>query len=104
MTGRHLLPSELDVRDPNFARQCLSWAHEAHRDMEELIARTTATIEESSALLEHLDRLLSWRLGGATEVRAEWHFGGDGSERDRESQRTGGVSVWRSSDLTKVGS
>jgi hypothetical protein len=54
-------PANLDIRDSDFPEKCLLWTHQLQSDMDELIAGTRATLAESRALLQEVDRLLALR-------------------------------------------
>jgi len=58
----YILPSELDVRDPNFRARCEVWAIQTRFEIEEMFVLTNETIATSKALIEEADRLLAWRL------------------------------------------
>jgi hypothetical protein len=52
----HLLPSELDIRDPNFPAKCMAMTGQMRSEMNELVARTKATIAETRTLMTEIDR------------------------------------------------
>jgi hypothetical protein len=56
--NRHL-PFDLDPRDPNFAREMLSWSLQTRCEISELLANATETLATSRALMAQTDRLLA---------------------------------------------
>ena len=56
------LPFELDARDPNFARECLSWSFQTQCEIQELIAGTKLLISNSRALMVEADHIFA-RVG-----------------------------------------
>ena len=57
----HILPSELDIRDPGLCAQRGAWTGQMQCEMTELVARAKATIATSRELLKELDRVLASR-------------------------------------------
>ena len=53
------LPFELDARDPSFPRECILWARQTQREMEETIEATKETIDKSKELITEVDRILA---------------------------------------------
>jgi hypothetical protein len=54
----HHLPLALDPKDPEFPRQCLTWAFEAKCEIMELIAKANGDIAISRVLMAEADRIL----------------------------------------------
>ena len=54
----YLVPSQLDTRDPNFARQSSVWAAQTQWEITALIEGTKKTIADSRALMVDADRIL----------------------------------------------
>jgi len=53
------LPFELDARDPGFSRECLLWARQTQREIQETIEATKETIDKSKELMTEVDRILA---------------------------------------------
>jgi hypothetical protein len=54
----HRLPLDWDVRDPNFARECVLWAHQTRCELQEITAFARETITDAKALIAQADRIL----------------------------------------------
>ena len=59
--GRHSIPLELDIRDPNFPIRSLLWAVGVKRDMKKLIATSKREVATSRVRLKEIDRILACR-------------------------------------------
>jgi hypothetical protein len=57
----HNLPSQLDIRDPDFANQCVALLDQMRCEMYELVAVTNNGIVTSRILLAEIDRVLARR-------------------------------------------
>jgi hypothetical protein len=57
----HVLPTELDVRDPNFPRDSMEWTTHMRWEMNELVALAKKSITESRTLIAEADRVLGQR-------------------------------------------
>jgi hypothetical protein len=55
----YILPSDLDVRNPNFRARCADWAIQTRSEIKEMSVLTNETIATSRALIEEADRLLA---------------------------------------------
>ena len=58
----YILPSDLDVRDPNFRARCAAWAVQTRSEIKQMSLLTNETITTSKTLIHEADRLLAWRL------------------------------------------
>jgi hypothetical protein len=59
--SRHFLPSEFDIRNPDFGRRYVAWALEMQGELKDTIARTKKDIAISLALIAVADRILARR-------------------------------------------
>jgi hypothetical protein len=59
MTPTHLLPCELDTRDPNFPAKCMAMTDQMRFEMGELVALARKNIDESRGLMAQVDRQLA---------------------------------------------
>ena len=55
----YILPSQLDICDPDFPAQCQRWTAQMRSEMQETIALTRQMITETRALLKEADRVLA---------------------------------------------
>jgi hypothetical protein len=53
------LPFELDARDADFARECLSWSSQTQCEIQDLIAATKRVIADTRALMAEADRMIA---------------------------------------------
>jgi hypothetical protein len=58
----HLFPDQLDVRDPDFPRQCLSMARQICIDFAETVTATKKTIADAREVMAETDRILARRV------------------------------------------
>ena len=56
----HIL-SPSDISDPDFPAQCIAWTAQIRSEMQETIAATRRTIDESKLLIQEADRVLGQR-------------------------------------------
>ena len=55
----YILPSQLDICDPDFPAQCQRWTAQMRSEMQETITVTKQTLAESRTLMAEIDRVLA---------------------------------------------
>ena len=53
--------TQLDIRHPDFAHQCLVWASQTHLEIQELVATAKKEIANSRELMAEADRIIARR-------------------------------------------